>query len=211
MTSDPNDSHRGWIPPEEEECNPLTDDQVLLKNLRDEARALGMLFSVDKAVVRAALVAALPQAQRTRAIALLGDDPMYARDPSADDAYLRQSAVECVLHGVIDLMDEVTARANRPASDDAGYNATDLAVLEGLGSAVRRPDHAFVPEDCSPNDSGDEAFNYLIAYSEDGSSALNAYSYHGELQYGTRLDAESFLAEVKAEIPDHPWRIVRID
>jgi hypothetical protein len=87
------DDFDGFGLPEETAGSPLHNDEALVHHLRNEARSLGMLFGADRAVFRAALVAALPPDHRGRAIRLLGtDDPMFHRDPGAQHEVDRVSS-----------------------------------------------------------------------------------------------------------------------
>lgn len=120
--------------------NPLLDDDALVHHLRTEAASLGMLFGTDKAVMRAALVAALPDAHRERALRLLGtDDPMFASDPGAAGAQMRISAVQAVLGGAAALLEAERARPGPAAGAGETYDAECIRMLEGMAPVRRRP------------------------------------------------------------------------
>lgn len=50
--------------------------------------------------------------------------------------------------------------------------------------------------------------NYIIGcYWDDEKSSICTYTYHGEVQYGSKDDAEEFLEYVKSQRPGKNWQI----
>jgi hypothetical protein len=50
--------------------------------------------------------------------------------------------------------------------------------------------------------------NYVIGcYWEDEEGSICTYEYHGEVQYGSKDDADEFLEYVKKQEPEKNWQI----